>query len=135
MPNRHSNSTFDLFVPTLTSLLCFLLMASIYYSVAYTVWENYLSMIIITTKQSKQHGSKSTNYNLQTWPFEPAEKKPMFPERSVRVSTEGENENVRHIFDLREHVIAKCGNGSKEIAGRWQNNVQLVSDICLPCRH
>ena len=34
------------------------------------------------------------------------------------MSTEGENENVRHIFDLREHVIAKCGNGSKEIAGR-----------------
>ena len=75
-------------------------------------------MIIITTKQNKQHGSKSTNYNLQMSPFEPAEKKPMFPERPVRVSTEGENENIRHIFYLREHVIAKCGNGSKEIAGR-----------------
>ena len=47
-----------------------------------------------------------------------------------RVSTEGENENIRHIFDLRVHVFAKCGNGRKEIAGRWQNNVQLVSDIC-----
>ena len=89
-------------------------------------------MIIITTKHNKQHGSKSTNYNLQTWPFELAEKKPMFPERSVRVSTEGQNENIRHIFDLREHVIAKCSNASKEIAGRWQINVQLVSDICLP---
>ena len=55
-------------------------------------------MIIITTKQNKQHGSKSTNYNLQTLPFELAEKKPMFPERSVRVSIEGENENIRHIF-------------------------------------
>ena len=76
-------------------------------------------MIIITTKQNKEHGSKSTNYNLQTSPFEPAEKKPMFPERPVRVSTEGENENIlRHIFDVREHVIAKSGNGSKEIAGR-----------------
>ena len=90
----------------------------------YTVWENYLSMIIITTKQNKQHGSKSTNYNLQTWSE--------FPERSVRVSTEGENKNIRHIVDLREHVIAKCGNGSKEIAGRWQINVQLVSDIMSP---
>ena len=89
-------------------------------------------MIIITRKQNKQHGSKSTNYNLQTWPFELAEKKPMFPERSVRVSTEGQNENIRHIFDLREHVIAKCSNASNEIAGRWQINVQLVSDICLP---
>ena len=25
---------------------------------------------------------------------------------------------IRHIVDLREHVIAKCGNGSEEIAGR-----------------
>ena len=33
MPNCHSNSTFDLFGPTLTSFLCFLLMTSIYYSV------------------------------------------------------------------------------------------------------
>ena len=87
-------------------------------------------MIIITTKQNKQHGSKSTNYNLQTWPFEPAEKKPMFPERSG-------NENIRHIFDLREHVTAKCGNGSKEIAGRWQNNslCQIyVSQALLKCK-
>ena len=29
--------------------------------------------IIITTKRNRQHGSKSTNYNLKTWPFEPAE--------------------------------------------------------------
>ena len=43
--------------------------------------------------------------------------------------TEGENENIRHIFDVREHVIAKCGNGSKEIAGRRQIKVQLVSDM------
>ena len=42
----------------------------------------------------------------------------MFPERSVRVSTEGENENTRYVFDLRVRVIAKCGNGRKEIAGR-----------------
>ena len=103
----------------------------------YTVWENYLSMIIITTKQNKQHGSKSTNYNLQMWPFEPAGKKPMFPERSVRVSTEGENENIRHIFDLRVHVFAKCGNGRKEIAGRWQNNSlcqSYVSRALLKCK-
>ena len=94
-------------------------------------------MIIITTKQNKQHGSKSTNYNLQMWPFEPAGKKPMFPERSVRVSTEGENENIRHIFDLRVHVFAKCGNGRKEIAGRWQNNSlcqSYVSRALLKCK-
>ena len=94
-------------------------------------------MIIITTKPNKQHGSKSTNYNLQTWSFEPAGKKPMFPERSVRVSTEGENENIRHIFDLRVHVFAKCGNGRKEIAGRWQNNSlcqSYVSRALLKCK-
>ena len=42
----------------------------------------------------------------------------MFPERSVRVLTEAKNVNVSYIFDLRSHVIAKCGNGSEEIAGR-----------------
>ena len=71
------------------------------------------------------------------WPFEPAGKKPMFPERSVRVSTEGENENIRHIFDLRVHVFAKCGNGRKEIAGRWQNNSlcqSYVSRALLKCK-
>ena len=61
----------------------------------------------------------------------------MFPERSVRVSTEGENENIRHIFDLRVHVIAKCGNGSKEIAGRWQNKSLCQTYVCrvlLKCK-
>ena len=70
-------------------------------------------------KQNKQHGSKSTNYNLNRRDLlNRLEKSLCFTERSVRVSTEGENENIRHIFDLRVHVIAKCGNGRKEIAGR-----------------
>ena len=71
------------------------------------------------------------------WSFEPAGKKPMFPERPVRMSTEGENENIRHTFDLRVHVFAKCGNGSKEIAGRWQNNSlcqTYVSRALLKCK-
>ena len=38
----------------------------------------------------------------------------MFPERSIRVSAEGKNVNVSHIFDLRSLVIAKCDNGSKK---------------------
>ena len=43
----------------------------------------------------------------------------MFSERSVRVPTEAENVHVRHNFDLRSLVIAKCGlNGSEEIARR-----------------
>ena len=58
-------------------------------------------------------------------------RKPMFHERSVRVSTEVENVNVRHIFCLRSLVIAKGGNGSKEIAGRWQNNSFCQAKLCL----
>ena len=45
-------------------------------------------------------------------------KRSVFPKRSVGVSTEAENVHVRHNFDLRSLVIAKCGNGSEEIAGR-----------------
>ena len=40
----------------------------------------------------------------------------MFPERSVRVFTETKTVNTSSVFDLRLHVIAKSGNGSKEIA-------------------
>ena len=45
-------------------------------------------------------------------------KRSMFPQRSVRVSTEVENVHVRHNFDLRSLVIAKCGNGREEVASR-----------------
>ena len=47
-----------------------------------TFWESKLS-IIITMKRNQQHGSKSINNNLQTWPFEPTEESRMFPEKSV----------------------------------------------------
>ena len=43
--------------------------------------------------------------------------------------TEAKNINIRYIFDLKSHVIAKRGNCSKEIAGRWKNN--SVCQICL----
>ena len=47
-----------------------------------TFWESKLS-IIITMKRNQQHGSKSINNNLQTWPFEPTEESRMFPEKPV----------------------------------------------------
>ena len=51
----------------------------------------------------------------------------MFPEWSVRVSTEGENENIRHIFDLRLLVIEKWGMVAKKL---------LVDDKITACvRH
>ena len=46
-----------------------------------TFWESKLSIII--TMKRNQHGSKSINNNLQTWPFEPTEESRMFPEKSL----------------------------------------------------
>ena len=43
--------------------------------------------------------------------------------------TEAKNINIRYIFDLKSHVIAKRGNCSEEIAGRGKNN--SVCQICL----
>ena len=73
-------------------------------------------------KQNKQHVSKSTNHNLQTWPFEPAEKSLCFLGGPLECVTEAKKVNVSCNFNLRLYVIAKRGNGSKEIAWRWQNN-------------
>ena len=72
-------------------------------------------------KQNKQHGSKSTNCNLQTRPFEPAEQSMCFLRRSLEWMTEAKNINDSYNFDLRSHVSEKQGNRSKENAGRWQN--------------
>ena len=56
-------------------------------------------------------------------------KKPLFPERSVRVLTEAEIVKVRHISDLRLLVIVKCGNGS------WQSNsfLMCLTNMCPGC--
>ena len=70
----------------------------------------------------KQHGSKLTNHNQQTWPFVPHEERTCFLRGPLECVTEAENVNVSYNFDLRSHVIAKQGNGSEEIACRWQNN-------------
>ena len=49
--------------------------------------------------------------------------------------TEAKNENISHILDLRSHVfIAKCSNGSEEIAGRRQNNSKYVSWVLVSNR-
>ena len=48
--------------------------------------------------------------------------------------TEVKNENVSHILDLRSHVfIAKCSNGSEEIAGRRQNNSLCQTNMSPGC--
>ena len=54
----------------------------------------------------------------------------MFPERSAGVSDGGEK-CKHYTFDLRLHVIAKCGKGSKETADRWQN-ISLCQTNMLP---
>ena len=73
-------------------------------------------------KQNKQHGLKSTNYNLQRWPFEPPEESLCFLRGLLEWMTEATKINGSYIFILKSHVIAKHGNCSKEIAGRWKNN-------------
>lgn len=70
-------------------------------------------------KLNKQHGSKPTNYNLQTWPFEPVEESTHFPRGLLEWVVEAKNVIGSYIFDLQSHVIAKRGNCSKEIAGIW----------------
>ena len=65
--------------------------------------------VILTTKRNTQHGSKSTNYNIQTRPFEPAEESTCF----LRGPLEWVMES--YIFDLSSHVIVKRGNITKEI--------------------
>ena len=74
--------------------------------------------IITTMKQNKQHGSKSTNCNLQTRPFEPAEQSMCFLRGSLEWMTEAKNINDSYNFDLRSHVSEKQGNRNKENAGR-----------------
>ena len=63
------------------------------------------------------------------WPFEPAEESPCFLRGLLELMTETKNINIHYIFDVKSHVIAKRGNCSEEIAGRWKNN--SVCQICL----
>ena len=63
------------------------------------------------------------------WPFEPAEESPCFLRGLLELMTEAKNINIHYIFDVKSHVIAKRGNCSEEIAGRWKNN--SVCQICL----
>ena len=90
-----------------------------------------VKLITGTTKWNKQHGSKSTNYNLETWPFEPAEESMCFLRGlSQYMWMEAKNINDSCIFDLQWRVIAVCGSSSEEIVGRWQITA-FVKEICL----
>ena len=73
---------------------------------------------------NQQHGWKPANYNLQTSPFEPAEESLCFLRGPLEWMTEQTNVNVSCIFVLMLHLIAKHGNGSEEISGRWQIQAQ-----------
>ena len=73
-----------------------------------TFRERWLS-IILTTKRNTQHGSKSTNYNIQTRPFEPAEESTCFLRGPLEWVTES------YIFDSSSHITVKRGNITKEI--------------------
>ena len=58
----------------------------------------------------------------EMWPFKPTEESLHFLRGPLEwMINQAKNVSVSNIFDLRKHVNAKRGNGSKEIAGRWQN--------------
>ena len=64
--------------------------------------------------------------NLQMCPFEPAEESQeslCFLRGLLELMMEAKNINISYIFDVKSHVIAKCGNCSEEIAGRLKNNI------------
>ena len=75
--------------------------------------------------------SKSTNYNLQTWPVETTFYcLYCFLRGPLRWLTEAKNINVGVIFDLRSHVIAKHSNVGEETASRWQHTA-CDKPMCL----
>ena len=57
-------------------------------------------------------------------------RKPMFPDRSVRVSDGGKKVNVGYIFDLRSLVLAKHSNGSEGILVN-DNITACIKQLCL----
>ena len=81
--------------------------------------------LIVNHNRNKQHGSKSTNDNLQTWPLEPAEESPCFLRGRLLWVTEAKSVNIGYNFDLRSHIISKRGNGKCW----WKTKYQLVSNI------
>ena len=81
--------------------------------------------LVVNHNRNKQHGSKSTSDNLQTWPLEPAEESPCFLRGRLEWVTEAKSVNIGYNFDLRSHIISKRGNGKCW----WMTKYQLVSSI------
>ena len=52
--------------------------------------------LLVNHNRNKQHGSKSTNCNLQTWPFKPAEKSPCFLRGLLERMTHAKTVNFLH---------------------------------------
>ena len=88
-------------------------------------YEFILRKLVVNHNRNKQHGSKSTYDNLQTWPFEPAEESPCFLRGRLEWVTEAKSVNIGYNFDLRSHIISKRGNGKCW----WMTKYQLVSSI------
>ena len=61
--------------------------------------------------------------------FKPTEESLCFLRGPLECMTEAKSINVSYIIDLKEQVIAKSGNCSEEIAGRW--TTACVKQICL----
>ena len=88
-------------------------------------YEFILRKLVVNHNRNKQHGSKSTSDNLQTWPFEPTEESPRFLRGRLEWVTEVKRVKIGYNFDLRSHLISKRGNGKCW----WMTKYQLVSNI------
>ena len=113
-------------------LLCSLLLQCGYYNLGHLGKVDQSDYRKITLHSEKvlvvnhnYHETKSTTWieiNSPTWPFEPVEEILCFLRGPLEWMTEKINVNVSYIFYLGSQVSAKRSNGSKETAGRWQNN-------------
>ena len=86
--------------------------------------------MIISTKRNKQHGSKSTNHNHQTWPLEPNEESPSFLRGPLKCVREAKNVNICYNFDLSRMSFQSAATvAKKSLAG--DKITACVKQICL----
>ena len=67
--------------------------------------------LLVNHNRNKQHGSKSTNCNLQTWPLKPTEKKTCFLRGPLEQMTQAKHCKTVKFFTWGHYVFEMCCNG------------------------
>ena len=81
--------------------------------------------LLVNHNRNKQHGSKSTNCNLQTWPFKPTEKSPCFLRGPLERMTQAKT--VRLLNFLHEVIMfLKCAAMVQLLANNYVSWVLYV---------